>query len=69
MLSLIQGKHIPRGHTFPLSCSELILYEIYSQMHTDLSIHKWLGKGLARLAASLLRHTEEKKSVSQLMLF
>lgn len=61
MLSLVQGKHIPRGHIFPLSCFELILYETNSQMYTGLSIHKWLGKLLAPLAVSLFRHTEVKK--------
>lgn len=33
-------------------------------MYTDLSIHKCLGKWLALLAASLLRHAEEKKWLS-----
>lgn len=61
MLSLVQGKHIPRGHIFPLSCFELILYETNSQMYTGLSIHKCLGKLLAPLAVSLFRHTEVKK--------
>lgn len=61
MLSLVQAKHIPRGHIFPLSCLELILYETNSQMYTGLSIHKCLGKLLAPLAVSLFRHTEVKK--------